>query len=127
MFLLGATSKETCYVLVYSLLATKSIKCILNISTCRLSELRINSDRNSNKLTLSRWHLIQTRSNRKLPFLKDAITVVCYLIIGTKSLAFIHSIFKKCSCVGGIHESKLVITCEETLRDIVKTHSPEKG
>lgn len=62
-----------------------------------------------------------------MPFLKDAITVVCYLIIDIKSLAFIHSVLKKHSSVGGIHESKLVITHEETLRGIVKTHSPKKG
>ena len=104
---------------VYSLLATKSIEYIVNISTHKLSELRINWNGNCNKLTLSTWHLIQTRSNRKLPFLKDAITAVCYLIIDTKSLAFIHPIFKKHSIVGSIYESKIEITCEKALGGIV--------
>ena len=84
---------------IYSLLANKSIGCSLNISTYKLSEFRINWNGNYNKLTLSRWHLIQVRSNRKLPFPKDAITVVYYLIADTKSLAFVHSTFR--SMYGG--------------------------
>lgn len=91
---------------VYSLLANKSIEWSLNISAYKLSEFKTNWNGNCSKLTLSRWHLTQARSNRKLPFLKDAIIVVCYQITDTKSLAFIQSIFKKHGVVGSVHESK---------------------
>lgn len=54
---------------------------------------------------------------------KDAITVVCYLIIDAKSLAFIHFTFKKHSIVGSIQEPKIEIACEKTFRAIMKAYS----